>query len=207
MNKILQFPKHKTAGELAVKANQDQTVYDSIEVGHALTEDVLEELQKVVQKHDLLFGEDEYFVVIQLAGDPLLATLMRRKFYAYLYMPDPRPRQTVFLYSKAKQRFLKRLWVLPDVISMETFCEITNVAPKYQTMQNWSKAFYAGKFWELIRQEAGISHLSKSEYLEANRAKLVEATGNKVEVLGTDAFDFSKVAIQKVIDPYKPVFN
>lgn len=199
--------KRKTAGELSRQADLDQTVYDSLEAGYALTEDIAKQLEECVRKHDPIFNEDEYCVVMQLASDPLLKNVMRRKFYGDLYLPDPRPRQTVFLWSKAKQQFICRLWCLPDVISMETLYEITNVSPRYRLMKAWSEAFYNGVFWQTIREQHNIKHLSKSEYLNAHRAELIKAAGNKVEVLRPDPFDFSKIAVEKVIDKNKPFFN
>lgn len=199
--------KHKTAGEYSLQASQDQTIYDSLEAGHALTEDMAEQLSQCVQVHDDIFNEPEYFVVMQLASDPLLHNVMRRKFYGDIYLPDPRPRQTVFLWSKTQQKFLKRLWVLPDVVAMETLYEITNVDPAYLSMKKWSEAFYNGNFWNTIRAQHGISHLSKSEYLNVHRAEIIKAAGNKIEVLRPNPFDFSKVAVQKVIDKFEPILN
>lgn len=211
MSKRIAFPtdkaKRKTAGELAKQAIEDQTVYDSLEVGTALTEDTAKQLQICVENHDPIFLEDEYFVVMQFAGDPLLKNMLRRKFYADLYLPDPRPRQTVFLYSKVQQKFLKRLWVLPDVDAMEILCQMTSVNPKYRTMQVWSQWFYAGTFWQNIRAQHDIKHLSKTEYLETHRTELAEASGKQVEVLLPDAFDFSKVSVEKVIDANKSRVN
>lgn len=199
--------KRETAGELSRKADLDQTVYDSLEAGYALTEDIAKELEQVVIKHDRIFNEPEYFVVMQLASDPLIKNVMRRKFYGDLYLPDPRPRQTVFLWSKVKQQFICRLWCLPDVISMETLYEITNVSPRFKLMKMWSEAFYNGNFWETIRAQHNIKHLSKSEYLNANRTKLAQAAGNKVVVLRPDTFDFSKIAVEKVINKDEPLFQ
>jgi hypothetical protein len=200
--------ERKTAGELQHQILKDQTKYNPVEAGMSFTQEIVDELGKCIDKHNKIFNEDEYFLVMQLAGDPLLVTVIRRKFYADLYLPDPRPRQSVFLYSKKQQRVIKFLWALPDVEAMEVLTEMgSNVHPAYQRMQVWCKAFYAGSFWTTIRKENGISHLSKSEYLNTHRAELIEASGKEVEVLRPDTFDFSKVMVHKVIDSQKPLLD
>jgi hypothetical protein len=66
-----------TAGALAYKASYDPTSYDSLEVGHALTEDIAKELAICAQRHRTIFDEDEYCVGYVIAGDPLIKNLMR----------------------------------------------------------------------------------------------------------------------------------
>src|ERR1700678_2462524 len=84
------FKKHETAGEKSLKAASDETKYDSLEVGYALTEDIAKELAICAERHNSIFDEDEYCVGYLLATDPLLKNVMRRKFFAMLYLPSPR---------------------------------------------------------------------------------------------------------------------
>ena len=94
-----------TAGELAFKAATDPTNYNIFEVGEAAVADVAKELVECAHRHRDIFAEDEYCVGYVLAGDPLIKNLVRRKFYAFLWLPSPRPNQTIFLYNKPLDRF------------------------------------------------------------------------------------------------------
>lgn len=197
--------RHITAGEKSLKAASDTTAYDSLEVGYALTDDIQEHLADCIKDHNPKFDMDEYCVVMQLAGDPMLKNVMRRKFYGYPYLPSPRPNQTVFLYNKRQHRITKRLWVLPHVLAMEALYETVTVAPQFRTMKAWSHAFYDGCFWAFIRKQHGINMLSESEYLDKHREELIKA-GCKLPQPGvTESFDFSKIAVNQVVDPYVAV--
>jgi len=190
-----------TAGELAYKASHDPTVYNAMEVGHAAIEDVAKELIECAHRHREIFDEDEYCVGYVLAGDPLLKNLVRRKFFAFLWLPSPRPNQTIFLYNKPLDRFTKRLWCLPNAWTMACLSELQSVDPAYAQMKGWADAFFQFRFWEHIRNQHGISMLSQSEYLEANREELRKARGNQTGLDAANAFDFSKIAVKKIIDP------
>lgn len=201
--------EHKTVGEIALKASQDTNKYDALEVGHALVEDnsILNGLEECIQRHNKIFDEDEYFVCYVIASDPLIRGVMRRKFFGYLYLPSPRPEQTVFLYSKKEDRILKRLWVLPPCWSpnerawtMEKLYKATWVPKEYESMKRWSMAFYDGHFWETIRKEHNIDNLSESEYLQRNREKLLEAGCKVPDASFAEPFDFGKVSSQKIVN-------
>ena len=190
-----------TAGSLSYKASHDSTSYDSLEVGHALTEDIAKELEICARRHREIFDEDEYCVGYVLAGDPLIKNLMRRKFFAFLYLPSPRPNQTVFLYNKRMDQFTKRLWTLPNAWSMACLSELTFVEHAWKEMKGWCDAFYKGKFWEHIRKQHNISMLSEIEYLNANREKLIKAGCQETQSFSTDPFDFSKITVNKIVNP------
>jgi len=192
--------KRLTAGELSKKASSDFTKYDSLEVGHALTQDIAKELMLCAHRHITIFNEAEYCVGYVIAGDPLIKNVMRRKFFAMLYLPSPRPNQAVFLYNKFQDKFTKRLWVLPNALTMAELSEMTLVDKKYQTMKAWSDAFYGLKFWPFIRKQHGISMLSEQEYLNANREELIKAGCKEPEAPLSEPFDFSKIAINKIVD-------
>ena len=197
----------KTAGELAFKAANDETKYQSLEVGHALTEDIAQELMECAHRHREIFDEQEYCVGYVIAGDPLIKNLMRRKFFAFLYLPSPRPNQAVFLYNKTFDRFTKRLWTLPNAWTMACLSELTVVDKQFKDMKGWCDAFYEGNFWPYIRSQHNTDMLSEIEYLNANREKLIKAGCKEGKPAGADAFDFSKVSTNKVINANDTVTN
>jgi hypothetical protein len=192
--------KRKTAGELALKAASDPTKYDSLEVGHALTEAIAKELMVCAHRHRHIFDEEEYCVGYVIAGDPMIKNVMRRKFFAMLYLPSPRPNQAVFLYNKVKDQFTKRLWVLPNAATMAELSEMPWVDKPYRMMKAWCDAFYEFRFWEFIRKQHNINMLSESEYLKANREKLIKAGCQETKAPISEPFDFSKVTINKIAD-------
>jgi hypothetical protein len=196
-----------TAGELSHKALTDTTKYDSREVGHAMTDDVMGEIRKCIELHDPIIDEDEYCIVRVIADDPLISNLKRFKYYGWLYLPSPRPNQAVFLYNKVKDT-IRRLWVLPSAAVMAELAGTNIIVHKrYETMQAWSVAFFKGEFWEYIRHEHGIDMLSEQEYILAHRDELLKAGCKIPNSDFTDPFDFSKISVKQVIDPENPVFD
>jgi hypothetical protein len=196
----------ETAGQLSKKANRDTTKYDAREVGHALTDDIGTHLRQAIENYRNIIDEKEFCVVMLIAKDPLIPNLMRRKFYCWPYLPKPRPNQAVFLYDKVKDKITKRLWVLPsDMVMAELAGTNIIVHKRYETMQAWSVAFFKGTFWEYIRHEHDIKMPSEHEYFLANREKLIQAGCNVPDSLETEAFDFSKISIKKVVDPQETV--
>lgn len=192
--------KRKTAGELSLKAASDSTKYDSLEVGHALVEDIPRELMICAHRHNLIFNEDEFCIGYVIASDPLLDNVMRRKFFAMLYLPSPRPNQAVFLYNKKKDEIIKRLWTLPNAATMAELSEMSIVDKKYKDMKGWCDAFFKLNFWHYIRNQHDISLLSEHEYLQANREELIKAGCKETKTSRTDSFDFSKISIDHIIN-------
>lgn len=199
--------KRKTAGELSLKASSDTTKYDALEVGHSLTEDIAKELSLCAHRHTKIFDEEEYCVGYVIASDPLIKNIMRRKFFAMLYLPSPRPNQAVFLYNKIQDKFVKRLWVLPNPATMAELSEMPIVDKKYQTMKGWCDAFFDKKFWPYIRKQHGISMLAEIEYLKANREKLIKAGCKEIKTPTPEPFDFSKISINNIVDTKTAVVN
>lgn len=198
----------QTAGELSKKAASDTTKYDALEVGHALTDDIGKHLRESIEKHRHIIDEPEFCVVMLIAKDPLIANLMRRKFYCWPYLPKPRPNQAVFLYNKQKDQITKRLWVLPsDMVMAELAGTNIIVDKRYETMQAWSVAFFKGTFWEFIRHMHDINMLSEHEYFLANREKLIKAGCKIPDSNFTDAFDFSKIGPDKIVDTQESLIN
>lgn len=217
--------KRKTAGELSLKAANDNTKYDPLEIGHALVEDnsIENGLYECIQRHNPIFAEDLYCVGYIIASDPLIKGVMRRNFFAMLHLPSPRPEQAVFLYNKRLDKIIKRLWVLPAAYSpnqdnpkipesdrpwtMERLYLTRNVPKKYLTMKAWSIAFYDGVFWEFIRKQHDITMLSEKEFLESNREKFIQAGCKELVPSLTDPFDFSKISVYKVVNPENSVID
>lgn len=189
-----------TAGELSKKAYADTTNYDALEVGHAMTDDVMGEIRKCIELHNPILDENEYCIVRVIATDPLISNVKRFKYYAWLYLPSPRPNQAVFLYNKTKNS-LRRLWVLPSAMVMAELAGTNVIVHKrYETMQAWSVAFFKGTFWEFIRHQHNISMLSEHEYMLAHRDELIKAGCQVPQSNLANPFDFSKIAIEKVVD-------
>lgn len=197
--------ERKTAGELTLKCRSDNTIYDPIEIGHALVEDesVERELYICAERHREIFDEEEYCVGYVTASDPLIKGVMRRKFFAMLYLPSPRPQQGVFLYNKVLGRFTKRLWILPNAATMEKLYVHNNIPKKYETMQMWSRAFYDGIFWPFVRHQHGINLLSEHEYLNVNREKLIQACSQDSPSSLTESLDPSQINIEEIVDSGK----
>jgi hypothetical protein len=191
--------KRKTAGELSIKAASDSTKYDPLEIGYALTDDVVSQLRICAERHEQQFDEVEYFIILVVAGDPLIKGVRRHKYAALLHMPQPRPQQACFLYNKSTKN-LRRLWSMPDAKVMAVISEMKNVSPKWRNTKEWCDAFYRGDFFNFIRKKNNITHLSEHEYLNANREKLIQAGCKEVETSFSDPFDFSKISIQKIVD-------
>lgn len=205
----------RTAGELSLKASVDKTIYDPLEVGYALTDDILDQLHICARRHEDIFSEDEFFIVLQVGRDPILAEARRHKYAAFLHLPKPRPSQSCFLYNRHTQSF-KRLWCLPNPTVMAYLSEMTYVSPQWRLTKMWCDAFFKGweyekvedkwvnkdehHFFKVIRNHYNISHLSEKEFLEANRHKLIEAGAQDIGSLPPEPFDFSKVMTEKVVD-------
>lgn len=198
--------KRQTAGELAYKASKDTTDYNALELGHAITDNIIEELRECREKHNAIFDEDEYCIVRVIADDCLITGLKRYKYYGWLYLPSPRPDQTVFLYNKPLDTFTKRLWSLPSPERMAQLATTDCIVPKlYEEMQAWSVAFFKGLFWEFIRHQHGITMQSEREYFLAHREELIQAGCKVPDANFSDPFDFSKIDVKEFKDPDNPI--
>jgi hypothetical protein len=226
---------HQTAGEISNKLRKDTTKYDALEVGHAMTDDIMPHIRQCIENHKTIIDEPEFCIVMLIAKDPLIEGVTRRKFYAWPYLPKPRPNQAVFLYNKALDKITKRLWVLPSDVVMAELHSLHHVAKPYRTMKAWSDAFYKGwkyvkskshglvvgrdpvegkfynsdpfHFWKFVRKDQGIDMPSEHEYFLQHREELIKA-GCQVPDAGiSEAFDFSKIQIKKVVDAPAPVIG
>lgn len=211
----------KTAGELSRKALADRTKYNALEVGHALANDVAAELRKCIENHKSIIDENEFCIVMLISKDPLISNLQRRKFYAWPYLPKPRPNQSVFLYNKGMDRVTHRLWILPSDMVMAELHSLPIVDKRYQSMKAWSDAFYKGwkydkktkqfynsdpfYFWKFIRADQKIDMPSEHEYFLQHREELIQAGCQVPDADSSEPFDFSKIHIEKIVDTHAAV--
>lgn len=208
----------ETAGQISNKLAKDTTKYDALEVGHAMVDDIMPHLHQCIENHINIIDENEFCVVVLLAKDPLIHNVMRRKFYAWPYLPKPRPNQSVFLYNKTKGNITHRLWILPSDMVMAELHSLTTVDKRYETMKAWTDAFYKGwkyidgnfvntdpfYFWDFIRKDQRIDMLSEHEYFLKHREELIKAGCQIPDSDVVEPFDFSKIHIKKVVDPQTP---
>lgn len=199
--------KEKVASELSRKALSDTTRYDAKEIGHAQLDDIERGLRECIELHRNIIDEPEFCIVFVLAKDPLIHNLTRRKFYAWPYLPSPRPDQSVFLYNKGLDRITKRLWVMPKAEVMAELATKFVTDEIDQRQQAWCIAFFKGTFWDYIRHEHKINMPSEREFFLAHRDELLKAGCKLPDANFSDAFDFSKIAIEKVVDTQEPAFN
>ena len=209
-----------TVGEQVNKTIRDPTKYNAREVGMALTEDVLKEIEICVERHVDIFDEPVFCVVMLLCTDNLLPNLMRRKFYAQLFLPKPRPSQLVMLYNKFSNKLI-RLWCLPDAMTMATIDEMSTVIDAWKLTKQWVRWFYEGwaltgldeksfkytnknpkNFFNKIREQHGITLESEKEYLDAHRHKLIKSGCQLPQPGVSDPFDFGKIKFKSIIEPF-----
>lgn len=196
----------KTAGQLSAKALSDTTKYDARDVALAVCDDIEEQLYLAAQNYDDKIDEKQFCIVRVIAEDSMLKNLKRFKYYCWPWLPSPRPNQSVFLYDKAKQKIIKRLWVLPNALTMAELATSDLIVHKrYQTMKDWSVAFFKGTFWEFIRYQHDIDMLSQQEYFDLHAKELVNPEPNESDALLAESFDFSKIKCGDVLDTAQTV--
>lgn len=189
----------ETIGEKAHKAKQDTSNYCAFEIGEEQSKDIEAQVFECIQRHKDTFDSESFCVVMLIARDPTLCNVIRRKFYAWPFLPKPRTSQTVWLYNKKSEK-IKMLWCLPYADTMAMLATLFVVDPSYKNMQRWSRYFYTTKFWESIRQEHGIKMLSEEEHLDVIRKKDPKFLGDDISPSVTNAFDCMQLDAQKVAD-------
>ncbi len=208
-----------TAGELSKKAMADTTKYNAIDVGYALALEIEAELRKCIELHRNIIMEDEFCIIMLISKDPLIHNLQRRKFYAWPYLPKPRPNQSVFLYNKGLDRITNRLWILPSDMVMAELHSLSVVDKVYQTMKGWSDAFYKKwkfidgnfvntdpfYFWNYVRSDQKIDMPSEHEYFLQHRDELIEMGCKLPDAHFAEPFDFSKITIEKIVDTQQAI--
>lgn len=188
-----------TAGMLAQQASLDSYNYSPVDLAMEWTKSIEEELWKCVEAHKNKIDEKEFCVVMSYADDCVLSSVIRRKFYAWPFLPKPRPRQSVWLYRKGGQD-LQLLWSLPKADTMAKLGVYLDIPKEYRRMAKWVRAFYDNTFFDTIRKEAGITLESNGEFLKAHSGKNGESILDNSHASISDTFDFGKHLKTKVID-------
>src|SRR5690606_29283159 len=110
-----------------------------------------------------------------------------------------------------KQKIIKRLWVLPNALTMSELATSDLIVHKrYQTMKDWSVAFFKGTFWEFIRYQHDIDMLSQQEMFEKEGlqgSKFVDTETDNLDTLFPESFDFSKIRCGDLLNPVEAVSN
>ena len=189
-----------TAGSLCLKASGDSHIYDPLEIAYGMTDKVMMGISECIEAHEHIFNEDEFFVVLQRASDPILKNVMRQKFYADLFLPEPRPEQMVCLYNRRTLE-VTRLWSLPNAKVMAIVSEMPWVDQKWVNTKYWCDAFFSGQFFERIRDQYKFNHLSRLEYLDRNREEVVKARGENVNFSLPQTRDRFEIGINEIVNP------
>lgn len=199
---------HKTAGAIQNEIlKQDHGSYTDKDLGYATCDDFWNQLEICIDNHqkllatdpDLkkLFPDNEYCIIVQYATDPLLVSVIRRKFVPWPHLPDPRPQQSVFYYDQAADK-LTLLWSLPGAQGMATLSEETVVPKEYVRMKAWSDWWFNVTFWGNIRKQHGIKMLSEHEFMIKNRKLSGKGIDNNHPALLSDPFYLPEVRIKKL---------
>ena len=187
----------KTAGQLSHQAAKDTNEYCAFDVSNEMVKDIESQVWECINNHKETFDSDEFCVVMLIAGDKILCNLVRRKFYAWPFLPKPRTSQTVWLYNKLTQT-VRMLWCLPTADTVAQLTMMINIDPAYKNMQRWSHYFYTTKFWDMIRKEHGIKMLSEEEHLEVISKKGTHSLADDISPIATNPFDVMKADTEQV---------
>ena len=83
---------------------------------------------------------------------------------------------------------------------MALISEETIVAKPWIQTKKWVDAFYRLQFWECIRSQYNISHLSESEYIKSHKQELINSGAKECPTTIPEPFDFSKIKIDHIVD-------
>lgn len=195
--------RKKMAGQLHREAVADTTRYDAVEVGHELASDVLEQVWTCIDRSKEFLDVPEFCVVMLICDDNILLSAKRRKFYAWPFLPEPRPRQTVFHYRKDNDTVC-RLWSLPTPEVMAVMSCMPTVDSKFLQTKGWVEAFYrwtkrsyfglgTSHFFDYIRKESDIKMLTEREHTKRlSEVKAVDCVQDQIETLIPQEFDAFK---------------
>ena len=155
-----------TAGEKALKASKDTTIYHSMELADDLVKDVAKEVEQCIKNHLEVFkGIPKFCVVGLIAGDCIIPNAMRIKYFALPWLPKPRPDQSCFLFDSTTHK-VKHLWTLPSAQTMAEVSTLLSVHDSWKKIRIWSVAFYNKDFWPIIRKMNAINLLAEEEMID-----------------------------------------
>lgn len=201
--------KGESAGVLANRAlaNDEEDAWD---MAKTWTKDIISEVWKCIDHAKQHCPDKEFCVVMLYARDCMIKNAIRRKFYAWPWMPQPRPSQSVWLYRRETDD-IQGLWCLPEAYSMARLSSDVTIPKDYHNMSSWCRSFFAGTFPQDIRKQAGINLLTEEEYAKKHTPELLKASkarGDDIGIFGSDPFDFSKPLAKErdIVDPSKPLF-
>lgn len=188
------------AGALDRKIRQDSTKYKSMEAAHGICEEIPKQLEECARRHHCIINEPEFFLVMLIGDDPIIHTVIRRKFYAWAFLPEPRPNQSVWIYRKADQS-TDLLWALPEPETMAYLSTMGLIADKWRRMKRWCDYFYSGRFSSFIRKEFDKPDwLTEKEYLNKHAAELRQSLPDNSGSLRPETLDSCKVAGHEIPD-------
>jgi hypothetical protein len=84
---------------------------------------------------------------------------------------------------------------------MAVIDEMPAVGKQWRDTKRWVHSFYAATFFEDIRKEHDIKHLSEREFLDVLNEEVVEPTFENCAPGLSKPFDFSKIMANEVINP------
>lgn len=173
-----------------------------LDLGYSFTDETYKGVIECIERHWNTFGDhvNQFCVFCVLApGEGSLKYVIRRKFSAWPYLPDPMPNQSVWLIDK-KEETAMFLWALPKPELMAELSETFGYVGEYSRMKVWCDAFFKGfpSFWNAIRKMHKISFLSESEFNSRNRKLGGKYVDDKVLGLNSNSSYLPEVKIKKL---------
>lgn len=193
----------KTAGVLQNElAKKESVSCTHLDLGYAFSDETYKGVIECIERHWDVFGNHvtKFCVVALLTpGEGTLKYVIRRNFYAWPYLPDPTPNQSVWLIDKSDQSALF-LWSLPTPERMVELSESFLFLRSDTRTKAWCDAFYKGypAFWECIRKMHGIDFLSESEFNARNREMGGKYVGDDVFGLNSNPLYLPEMRIKKL---------
>lgn len=193
----------KTAGvlhnELGTKESEKCTHLD---LGYAFTDETYKGVIECIDRHWTTFGDHvKKFCVfcVLTPGEGNLKYVVRRKFAAWPYLPDPMPNQSVWLIDKENETALF-LWALPTPEKMAELSEMYTYMAEERRTKIWCDSFFKGfpVFWESIRKMHQIDLLSESEFNDRNRKLGCKFVDDLTLGVNSDPFYLPDIRIKKL---------
>ena len=195
----------ETAGALANRALKNDS-QDAWDMAKEWTKDIIPEVWKCIDMHKPICPDKEFCVVMLYADDSLIPNCIRRKFYAWPWMPKPRPRQTVWLYRKESDD-IQGLWSLPEAETMARLATDGNIPKEFTNLARWCRSYFRWTFSRDIRKEYRIDLLTEEEYNARFLPDFTQPVHNNSVADLPNTFDFSNALGtigQQVYDPVDP---